>query len=446
MKRGFILVIILLALPAAVFAAERVVVLEIGTGTWCPYCPAAARGAERLHDDHPGEVLIIEYHYQDSYDNTPSIARHGFYGISAWPSSYMDGMFIPGGSNAAAQYESRFQERKAIEPPLEIALEKTYGPSYMGSGTVTATIINVSGETVQATAHLTITESHIPCQWQDEDSLHWVERDMRPDGYGTSVTIEPGDTVVLEKPFVINSSWTGYTSPVNFELGCFVQGSDKEIYQAAAIPLVYPLEAEVTSTKVDNEDGKLHPGQSADFLVTLLNAGEEPWDELTGVLFTEDYYTQIQDSAGTWGPAEPGQEVTNEDDPFRLRLRTDGPDGHRPELHLAIGDALGQEMDLDFEVFEPTAVAEQDVLPFLLSVPSILTHTGMIALSVPRATDVEMVLLDASGRVVKTLYAGRASRGANLIALSTEDLADGAYFIKATCGTHSRVAKLLILR
>jgi hypothetical protein len=439
------ILVFLLGLMVVMFAADRMVVLEIATGTWCPHCPAVANGAHRLYHDHPGELLVVEYHQGDPFDNVCSAVRRGFYGVSGYPSSYMDGSYIPVGSAAPALYEETFQERKAIESPLEIALEKTYETSYMGSGTVTATIINVSEETVTGTAHFTVTESHIPYEWLGEDSLHWVERDMLPDGYGTSVDIGPGDTVVLEKPFVINSSWIGYTSPVNFELGCFVQGGAKEVYQAAAIPLMAPLEVEVASTKVDNEDGKLHPGQSVDFLVTLLNAGEEPWDELTGVLFTEDDYTQIQDSVGTWGPAESEEEVTNTDDPFKLRLRTGGSDGHRHELHLVIGDALGQEMDLDFEVFEPATVVEDGIRSFSLSVPSILTHAGMVALSLPRATDVKLVLLDASGRVIKTLYAGQAPRGANLIALPIDGLADGTYFIKATFGTQSRVEKLLIL-
>lgn len=53
--------------------------------------------------------------------------------------------------------------------------------------------------------------------------------------------------------------------------------------------------------------------------------------------------------------------------------------------------------------------------------------------------------LDASGRVVKTLYAGKASAGVNLVALAFEGIPDGAYFIKAVCGNYTRVQKLVIL-
>ena len=47
--------------------------------------------------------------------------------------------------------------------------------------------------------------------------------------------------------------------------------------------------------------------------------------------------------------------------------------------------------------------------------------------------------------MVKTLYAGKASAGVNLVALAFEEIPDGTYFIKAVCGNYKRVEKLIIL-
>jgi len=438
--------VVLLGLVVVMAAAERVVVLEIGTGTWCPYCPAAARGAETLAHNHPGELLVVEYHYGDAFSNAPSAVRHGFYGISAWPSSYMDGTFIPGGATAPAQYEPKFQERKSIEPPLEITMEKTYGGYRMSSGTLTATIVNVSDGTVSGKAHFTVTESHIPYSWQGEDSLHWVERDMLPDAAGEQITIEPGDTAVLERSFVINPSWPLTTgTPVNCELGCFVQSSTREILQAALVSVMGPLSAEVTQTKIETEDGKLHPWVTADFLVTLQNTGEDAWSSLSGILRTDDRNVTVTDSLGTWGQAEPEETVCNDDDPFTLKCGMNCPDGHCPEMTLALDDGMGREIEVEFRMFEPVALAEGAAVAFSFSLPTLVRDKALAELSVPVACDAELVLLDASGRVVKTLYAGKASAGVNLVALAFEGIPDGAYFIKAVCGNYKRVQKLVIL-
>ncbi len=49
------------------------VLLEIGTGTWCTYCPGAAMGADDLiANGHP--VAVIEYHNGDNFANTYSNA------------------------------------------------------------------------------------------------------------------------------------------------------------------------------------------------------------------------------------------------------------------------------------------------------------------------------------------------------------------------------------
>jgi hypothetical protein len=58
---------------------ERTKVLfEIATGTWCQYCPGAAKGADDMvHNGH--DVAIIEYHGGDSYENTASLDRISYY-------------------------------------------------------------------------------------------------------------------------------------------------------------------------------------------------------------------------------------------------------------------------------------------------------------------------------------------------------------------------------
>lgn len=66
------------------------VLVEIGTGTWCGYCPGAALGADELVANGK-EVAVIEYHAGDSYQISAGADRINFYGITAFPTSVFDG-------------------------------------------------------------------------------------------------------------------------------------------------------------------------------------------------------------------------------------------------------------------------------------------------------------------------------------------------------------------
>jgi thiol-disulfide isomerase/thioredoxin len=237
-KKSLFLIATLLALPLALLAADRVVVLEIGTATWCPPCAAAAKGAEDLAEEHPGKVLIVEYHNNDNFSNNYANARNSFYGVTGIPTAVFDGVEkVVGstGSNNFFVYNAKYNARAAIEPPLTISLKDITGSLQSTSGTLQATITNISGSTVEGKVHFTVTESHIPYVWQVMDSLHWVERTMLPDANGEAISLAPGGNTVITRDYTIDDSWYGFTEDDNIEFGCFVQGSDKEIYQGAVL-------------------------------------------------------------------------------------------------------------------------------------------------------------------------------------------------------------------
>ncbi|MCK5338370.1 MAG: thioredoxin family protein, partial [Bacteroidales bacterium] len=107
MKKSIFTIIVLLASVSVLMSqqiARDKVVVEIGTGTWCPYCPGAAMGADDLvangHD-----VAIIENHNGDDYTNSASNARNSYYGISGYPTALFDGgSAYVGGSNGTSLY------------------------------------------------------------------------------------------------------------------------------------------------------------------------------------------------------------------------------------------------------------------------------------------------------------------------------------------------------
>ena len=83
--------VIMFTLLAAQQVPRDKVVVEIGTGGWCQYCPGAAMGADDLvANGH--EVAIIENHNGDPYATTFSNARNSYYNITGYPTAFFDGI------------------------------------------------------------------------------------------------------------------------------------------------------------------------------------------------------------------------------------------------------------------------------------------------------------------------------------------------------------------
>ena len=203
------------------------------------------------------------------------------------------------------------------------------------------------------------------------------------------------------------------------------------------------LSMEPSLTEVDNEDGLLHPGQSADFLVTLENTGEGALGDLIGVLYTEDPMVQVTDSLGSWTGCEPDNETRNDEDPFTLRLRTNGEDGYRPELTLRVKDDLGHEFELDFQLFAPTALVE---------IPPTHDNSNFELLStvgpeiVLRYTDrpdgFHASIFDATGRKVDELHA----TGASGMITWGKCYGSGVYFIRPVSDSLTATQKVILLQ
>jgi len=206
------------------------VLLEIGTGTGCPYCPGAAMGADDLVEAGK-PVAVLEYHNynsSDPFNNTAAAVRTGYYGISGYPTAVFDGLTsYVGGSNTQSLYSTYLplvEDREDVKVGVGIVFTTTttergyhvvvtlmkYGP-VIGNNFV---------------LHFAVTESDIAYSWQGQSKLDFVERLMLPDAYGTPVDIANNNTIVLNYDFDIDSTW----NEDNLEVVAFVQNLDtKEI-------------------------------------------------------------------------------------------------------------------------------------------------------------------------------------------------------------------------
>lgn len=130
-------------------------------------------------------------------------------------------------------YRNRKTLRDVVTSPLTIAMTCTYD-TVANTGTVNATVTNTSGGSVSGTIQFVIIENNKYNLWSNLTTVEHVCRKMLPDSSGEAVTIPAGNNIVRSRNFTIPSGW----NEKNIKIVCFVQASDKTIYQGAQIGIV----------------------------------------------------------------------------------------------------------------------------------------------------------------------------------------------------------------
>jgi hypothetical protein len=266
MKKFTIFLIGLLFLSYPALKAQQIarnkVIVEIGTGTWCQYCPGAALGADDLVSNGC-EVGVIEYHNGDPFANAASDARNTYYNITGFPTAHFDGgLEVVGGDHTQSMYASylpKYNQRIAI--PSSFKINMTF--SHVGNDyTVNAQVIKLASYTgSNLVFQLALTESDIIYSWQGQPKLDFVERLMVPNQNGTALDFSANDTINMTKTFTMDASWVAE----NCELVAFVQAnSSKEILQGIKQSMALPeFDNDVALTNVYNI-----PAKTCDGIVT----------------------------------------------------------------------------------------------------------------------------------------------------------------------------------
>ncbi len=209
------------------------VVIEVGTGTWCVFCPGAAMGVDEMHEEGLS-VGVIEYHSGDAYSTSEGELRLSYYGVSAYPTAIFDGLEQHAGGSATnslyGTYLPKYEYRMGV--PSLFELESTYeniaGDNYQL--TVDAEMIEeYQGVNNDIVLQVVLTESHIPENWQNQTELNFVCRDVIPDENGTSLDFAGSATQSVQLDFTIPSEY----EMENIELIVYIQdNASKEILQA----------------------------------------------------------------------------------------------------------------------------------------------------------------------------------------------------------------------
>lgn len=252
---------------------RNLVVVEIGTGTWCGYCPGAAMGADDLvHNGHP--VAIVENHNGDAYTNDYSNARNSFYAITGYPTTVFDGGdAVVGGSATNTMYGSFFPKvdaRMTVQTPIE--LDFTFTDNGNNNYTVSADISKVGTYDSDLVMHLFVTESHIAENWGIMTDLNFVNRLMVPDQNGTALDFSGGNDLTKELTFDMDPSWVSD----NCEFVIAIQDmSSKEILNGAKAFALQPTNDYDAAVTEIIAPADLACGEEVNSTIVLKNYGGE---------------------------------------------------------------------------------------------------------------------------------------------------------------------------
>jgi hypothetical protein len=210
------------------------VVVEIGTGTWCYYCPGAAMGADDLVANGK-EVAIVEYHGGgvDPFINEYSSARISYYGVTGYPTAYFDGgNAVVGGNHTNSMYTTYLQKyNQRIAVPSSFSIDMTGSKVGPNDYQVVVTIDKVDATNYDnLVMHFVVTESEIPYNWQGMAEVNFVERLMIPNQSGADLDFSTTNSNQVFALFSLDPAW----NTEHCEIVVFVQNpATKEIYQGA---------------------------------------------------------------------------------------------------------------------------------------------------------------------------------------------------------------------
>lgn len=207
----FLLLALPLLVPLFIIAQSvprEMVVMEIGTGTWCTYCPGAAMGADDLLENGC-KVAVIENHNGDPFANAFSNSRNSYYGISGYPTAVFDGVAASvGGSHTNSMYATylpKYNSRIVVPANIQMLIDVTHtGLDY----TAVITITKVGTLTPASfKLHYFVTVSNIQYNWQGQTHLEHVNVLMVPDQNGTPISFASGDTQVVTLNYTLDATW-----------------------------------------------------------------------------------------------------------------------------------------------------------------------------------------------------------------------------------------------
>lgn len=409
---------------------REMVILEIGTGTWCVYCPGAQMGGEDLvNNGH--SVAVIEHHNGDPFTNSYSDARNSYYGITGYPTAVFDGVdYFVGGSNTQSMYQNYlpiYQNRKELMSAFSVDIFGTNSGLDYNILVQLNKLANIPPTWNNLVVHLVLTETDIPFNWQGQTQVDYCQRLMIPNENGTAIDLINNSYIEVPLSFNKNSAWV----TENSQLSAFIQNlNTKEILQGTKVWLtdLQPVPVELTSFIAQaSSEGVILKWTTAS---ELNNHGFEIEKSSDGTEFLTIAFV-------------PGAGTTTEVTEYSYTDDVDYKGGETFYYRL-------KQVDLDGRVQYSSIVEVMFDIPkdFVLhqNYPNPFNPSTTIKFAVPKSSLVNIKVYDLTGQEVASLVNEVKEAGTYEIKFDAQGLASGVYILRMTADNFSSVRKLNILK
>ena len=416
--------------------AREMVVLEIGTGTWCTYCPGSQMGADDLVTNGCS-VAVVEYHNGDPFTNNYSNARNTYYGISGFPTAVFDGVqYFVGGDHTQSMYQYYlpiYEGRKELMSAFSVDI---FGDN---SGLDYNVIVRLNRFAAipptwnNLVVHFTVTESDIPFNWQGQTEVDYAERTMVPNELGTSVDLINNTQIDIPLSFTMEASWV----IENCQIAAFIQNLDtKEILQGDKVWLSDLQQLSTVNVQSPNGGEVWVVGETEDITWTCVNIADVKIE-------------MSADNGATWSvivDSIPNTEtyswvVTAQDSSNECLIRIS---------NVANGDIY----DVSDATFTIDIISDVDNelnnIPTEFSLaqnyPNPFNPSTTIKYAVPQTSHVNIKIYDMTGQEVASLVNEMKEAGTYEIKFDARNLASGIYIYRMIADNFTSVRKLNFLK
>ena len=205
-----------IAISSAATAADRLVIAEEFTATWCTYCPSVASALFSLQMDRPNDIVGLMIHGGDSYTTSWGNSRESFYSIGGYPTVYLDGWSGMEGSYGSvsanySQLESRLNSclARSTDVTIDLLGEEVSGSQYKISGELA---IEAGG--VGKTIRVQLLQCFNQTNWPESNEEQF--NTLRQSAASFDVTLAAGQTHTWEHTFTLSGESLSAPSEVNY--------------------------------------------------------------------------------------------------------------------------------------------------------------------------------------------------------------------------------------
>ena len=247
---------------------QMIVVGEVFTESWWPYCPDARAGISDLADAQPNFIPLI-FQGDTQYASPGYASRFNQYGGSGLPLAQFGGYLSVsgGGGNMYNTYLSRYNTVSNVNSPLSLQLSS----DIIGNQIIMEANVEVTGNVTSSNNKVVF----ILTSYQDEDYFCSV---ISYD-YSTFNLSSIGESDTFEMSVEIDPDWD--INQINF-VGLIQSFNDNHILQASSMSvplnnlLIMDTQIEGANDQEGGDgDGVANPGENIDLALNILNESME---------------------------------------------------------------------------------------------------------------------------------------------------------------------------